>query len=149
MKKSEITKLLNQIVDDKGMMIRNFTDADHGKYLITGPQAGNNGVDKYVGRIVQARKEAGEWGSDIIFLRHYNSLMMHENQFFFLVKEKYFAQLDELFKDTFTDVIGESYTMNGVEETRETGFIIPSKIKAGETTPLREVRKKISDALGL
>jgi len=38
MKKAELTKLLNQIIDDRGMMIRNFTNADHGKYLITGPQ---------------------------------------------------------------------------------------------------------------
>lgn len=149
MKKSEITKLLNQIVADNGMMIRDFTDADHGKYLITGPQSGNNKVDKYIGKIVQVRKEAGAWGSDIVFLRHYNSLMMHENQFFFLVKEKYFAQLDELFKDSYKDVIGDSYTMHGAEETRATGFIIPSKIKDGETTPLREVRKDIKESLGL
>lgn len=147
MKKTEITKLLNQIIDDKGDIIRNFTDADHGKYLITGLQAGNNGVDKYVGKIVHVRVEAGAWGSDIVFLRHHNSLMMHENQCFFLVKEKYFTQLDELYKDIYKDKLGDSYIMNGAEGTRETGFVIPSKIKDGETTPLREVRKGIIDSL--
>lgn len=147
MKKSEIKKLLTEVVNDTGTMIRNFTNEDHGKYLVTGPQAGGQPIDNYVGKIVQVRKEAGAWGSDIVFLRHHNTLCTHENQFFFLVKEKYFSKLDELFKNTKKDEIGDSYTFAG-NPIEETGFIIPSKIKDGETTPLREVRKNIIDALG-
>jgi len=41
-----------------------------GEYVITGPQAGGfKGWNNYVGYVVQVRKKAGAFGSDMILLR--------------------------------------------------------------------------------
>ncbi len=73
-----------------------------GEYVITGPQVGNLHGQmswcKYFGYVVQIRKKAGEFCSDIVLIRHPNGeLGRHENQCYFRVD----AELEERIKALF------------------------------------------------
>jgi len=84
----------------------------------------------------------------MVLLRQYdNVLMRHENQSFYRVSDKYQSDLDKLFEDTDKDSTEIEYTIaNG--ECPETGFIIPSKIKDGESTPMRDIKNAICNRIG-
>lgn len=76
---------------------RDFTNGIHdnpaeGQVVITGLQAGNFqgqiGWDRYLGYVVQVRKGAGAFGSDLYFLLHPNGVLStHENQSLYSVPE--------------------------------------------------------------
>ena len=71
------------------------------------------------------------------------ALARHENQCFFKIKEEFNKELEELFEDTlgFVDDDETEYTLG--QKSPETGFIINSKVKDGETTPMRDVKDKV------
>ncbi len=142
---------MEHIINDKGKLINSFTENDFGKYVITGIQAGNQPMVKYLGRLIQVRLEAGDFGSDTVFLRHPDaSLGTHANQCFFRVKEKYYKELDGIYTNMFDVDDADNpyefeYTIAG--EFPEKGFIVPSKVKEGETTPMRDIKGKIMNQL--
>ena len=85
--------------------------------------------------------------SDCVLLRHKdNTLIPHVNQSFWLIPDKFKDYLDEIFKDVYLDDSDEyAYTLQGTKS--EKGFIIKSKLKDDESTPMRDIKKLISDKL--
>ena len=71
--------------------------SDKGKYVHSGPMSCNmNGI---IGRVVQVRKGTGVFGTDTVLVREQNGILSsHVNQFFFIIPDKYKAELDEKFK---------------------------------------------------
>ena len=129
-----------------GEMIHEWKDSDFGEYVITGMIAGENTPLSRIGKLAQIRLEAGDFGSNMVLLRQADGILRpHENQAFFRIPKKYRAEMDEFFKDVlrgaFYDKVGDEYTLQG--KFPEIGFIIPSKIKDGESTPMREIENKI------
>ena len=54
-----------------------------GQFVVTGPQMGG-GAERRIGFCVQIRKQRGQFGSDMVFLRHPDGgLVTHENQSYF------------------------------------------------------------------
>lgn len=125
--------------------INEFKEEDFGIYVATGLQSNSSDSNtplRRIGKVVQVRQEAGAWGSDIVFLRHWDGdLWMHENQSFYKVPKEFTTELDELYKERTSDTRKTPYSMGG--KFKRKGFIIPSKVKEGESTPLRDVRNKI------
>jgi hypothetical protein len=75
-----------------------------GEYVLTGAQVGNlrgeHGWDMYIGYVVQIRKQAGAFGSDMVLLRHPDGqLRRHENQFFFGLDDYWTAKAKSVFDD--------------------------------------------------
>lgn len=129
-----------------GGRILSWKDSDFNSYVITGPQAGRpNTPDVLIGRVVQVRLESGQFGSETVFLRHINSFTTHENQAYFRIPERFKEYLDDRFKDTELDKPNIEYTMNG--EDPKTGFIIPSPVPEGESTPMRDVTASIKRSI--
>lgn len=137
---------LKQILNNKGGLIHEFSESDFGKFVITGPQMGG-GVNERIGRLVQVRLEHGCYGSETVFLRHpNNSLSTHENQFFFRVKEEDLPEVESIFSETYKDdPFKHSYSIGGKKKCK--GFIVASKIKEGQTTPIRQVKAEIEHSL--
>ena len=64
----------------------------------------------------------------------------------FIIFVFYLQYLDECFKDVDMDNATEcEYTIG--EKLPEKGFIIPSKIKDGESTPMRDIKNAINNKL--
>ena len=98
--------LLKQIIDsrDPEFTCGVFRYPEPGRYVITALQYGNHqgqqGWEKYVGYVVQVRKKAGAFNSDLIFLRHPDGNMCtHENQLFYYVQEPYLSQLIAMYPE--------------------------------------------------
>lgn len=135
------------LLDNKeyfGKWITEWTPEHKDAYVITGMIAGKESIaENRVGRVVQIRLEAGDFGSDLVLLRHRNdSLVPHANQSFYLIPEKFKSYLDEEFKDTYKDDSDAfPYTLQGQES--EQGFIIASSVGEGESTPMRDIKNAI------
>jgi hypothetical protein len=116
--------------------VRVFVPQDFGKYVLTwlGPP------EKYmVGRLVQVRLEAGAFGSDLVLLRHFDDVLMrHENQNFHYIPDLFKDDLDKLFESVCQDSVDIEYTI-GEGISPKTGFIIPSEVPDGDSTPMRDV----------
>ena len=131
-----------------GEMIHKWKPEHKNKYVITGVQMGCKGFDNRIGRVAQVRLEAGDYGSDNVLLRHCdNNLQQHTNQCFWLIPDKFKVYLDKCFKDAHIDDSDNfEYTLfDG--EFAEKGFIVPSPIKKGETTPMRDIKNAIKKRL--
>ena len=109
-----------------GGIIEDWEDIYMNRYVITGPQMGiGEDYDRLVGRVVQVRLDAGQYGSHNVLLRHRdNILMQHMVQEFQLIPEKFTPYLDECFVDVYLDHSGDDdvYNLNGEDPKR--GFII-------------------------
>lgn len=107
-----------------------------GEYVITGMQIGNKrgaqGWHKYVGYVVQVRKKAGAFGSDMVLLRHPDgSLVRHENQSFYRMDERLLEQAKSLFPAGMTpdeEDYTKAYTL-GNGEHPEIGKVIEPKLE--------------------
>ena len=135
-----------QIEDNQdyyGSVISKWTAKHKGVYVITGIQQNNSGIQNQIGKVVQVRLEAGQFGSDSILLRHCDdSLVEHSNQIFWSIPERFNSYLDEFFKDTYLDDSDTNeYSLKG--NCPKKGFIIESQIKAGKSTPLRRIKTAI------
>ena len=93
---------------------------------------------KMIGRLIQIRKKAGSFGSDMFTLRLVDaSITPWENESFWIIPERYKARLDDLFRESLLDdnwddsienslgAIGINYCDNPGK--RYIGFIIPSE----------------------
>lgn len=131
-----------------GKIINNWTTELKNKYVITGFISGvENIANNRVGKVVQVRLEDGDYGSDCVLLRHKdNTLSPHVNQSFWLIHDKFKDYLDEIFKDVYLDDSDEyAYTLQGTKS--EKGFIIKSKLKDDESSPMRDIKKLITNKL--
>ena len=131
-----------------GKIINKWTPDLKNKYVITGFISGKENIaNNRVGRVAQVRIDAGDYGSDCVLLRHKDdSLVHHENQSFWLIPDKFKDYLDEIFKDAYLDDSDEyAYTLQGTRS--EKGFIIKSTLKDDESSPMRDIKKAISNKL--
>lgn len=137
-------KKLQAIYDDtvvSSELVKDFEPEDYKCYFVTGllfvP------IIKKVGRVVQVREEAGAFGSHQVFMRCCDgNLQCHENQWYYKVPERLIPQLDELFAKMVDEDNGSNNYMLR-NESGKVGFIIPSEVKEGESTPMREVQNAI------
>lgn len=116
-----------------------FVDGDFNKYVLVAYQPFLP-ITSMVGRVVQVRKESGMYGSDQVFLREFDgSVMLHENQGFFIIPDSFNYLLDEYFK--LIEPESATYSIKG--ENKEAGFIIKSKFKEGDYTPMRAIKQEL------
>ena len=105
-----------------------------GQMVVTGPN--NLTVEKRLGFCVQVRKGCGQFGSDMVFLRHPDgSLTTHENQAYFPMSEEQEALARTVFTDLPED---EDYTHGYLccAKVHEVGFLIEnSKSQPTPNTP--------------
>jgi hypothetical protein len=123
--------------------ISSFNETHKGRYVFTGIQQSENTVESRLGKVVQVRKEAGAFGSDIVLLRHSDdSLTSHENQSFYLIPKEFYSYLDAFFEGVCEDDADtQEYTL--CKKQPEKGFIVPSKIASNEITPMRQIKEAI------
>ncbi len=118
---------------DYGKMVSFSEHPMPGEYVITGPQScnlrgqGPGGWHRYIGYVVQVRKKAGAFGSDMILLRHPDGVLgRHENQSYHRVDDETLAKIKALYDDGMTpdeyEDYSQPYTLSG--EYPETGKII-------------------------
>lgn len=115
-----------------------------GEFVITGIQSGNihgqgdRGWENYFGHVVQVRKKAGCFGSDIVLIRHPDGILVaHENQSFCRVDETVKKLILSLFdKDALpeNEDYSEPYTLAG-GSFPEIGKVIEPKGRQSGTNP--------------
>jgi hypothetical protein len=85
-------EIIQSIIDQrtyKQMMLSTQKHPELHQFVTTGLQMGQNKLEKYIGYCVQIRKNCGQFGSDMVFLRHADgSLTTHENQCFYSMTEE-------------------------------------------------------------
>lgn len=117
---------LAQIIEKREtslMMLSCTQRPEKGQLVMTGLQVGPANLMRRVGYCVQIRLKCGQFGSDMIFLRHADgSLCTHENQYFFALSPEQEALAMPLFAEHLAEEDYAGYSCcNGV---REVGFII-------------------------
>lgn len=140
-------QIFNEIINNHGDIIHKWSESDFGTFVSTGIQVGTVNPLMYVGRIVQVRLEAGEFGSDLVLIRYADgTLGSHENQCFFRVKDEFLPELKTMFEDSFEqDSSSVEYTI--CNRLPKTGFIIPSPFGSNDHTPMRDERAKLLKVL--
>lgn len=138
-------QIFKQIINNHGDMIHKWSEKDFGAFVSTGLQVGTVNPQMYVGRLVQVRLEAGEYGSDLVLIRYADgTLGSHENQCFFRVKDEFLPELKEMFTESFEhDSTDVEYSI--CDRLPRKGFIIPSPFGPCDHTPMREIREKLSN----
>lgn len=120
---------------DYARAVRYDQHPEPGEYVITGMQAGNirgeRGWHFYIGYVVQVRKKAGAFGSDMVLLRHPDgTLMRHENQSYYRMDDFWLERAKALFPEGMTPDEYEDYSVAynlGNGEYPEVGKIIEPK----------------------
>ena len=107
---------------------RGMYGSDHpsqGQWVVTGPQSSNN-IEKRVGFCVQVRKGCGQFGSDLVFLRHADeSLTTHENQAYFAMSQEQIDLARQIFIDT-PENEDYSFGYKCTGKINQIGFLIES-----------------------
>jgi hypothetical protein len=95
-----------------------------GQFVVTGPQPWARSKVTMVGFCVQVRLRCGQFGSDMVFLRHADgSLITHENQCYYALGEEQVA----IARHTFTMLPDdEDYTQGYrcANKVHERGFVV-------------------------
>lgn len=82
----EVMEKIISLVDYQNM-ISPGNHPSKGQFVITGTTCGDNAIR--LGYCVQVRKGRGQFGSDMVFLRHPNgTINTHENQFYFSMTDE-------------------------------------------------------------
>ena len=140
-----LKEIYDEVISMSLPIKRDFTPEEFNSYIVVGFLPGAP-IKIMVGRVVQVRNEAGAFGSNQIFMRCPDGdLQVHENQWFYKAPDKFIPRLNELFKDVPEDDKKNIYSIQG--KYKQKGFIIKSKVKEGETTPMREVKTAIINKL--
>ncbi len=142
---------MGKITDNEeffGEYISEWKPEHKNAYVISGMIQGKECIaDNRVGRVAQVRLEAGDFGSHCVLLRHVNDVLTpHENQSFWLIPDRFKDYLDGLFKDTYMDD-SDKYYYTLQKKKRQKGFIVSSKIKVGQSTPMRDIKAAISSKI--
>lgn len=118
---------------DPGSMI--FKDLKYLQFVITGMNTDGD-LAKRVGYCVQIRKKRGQFGSDMVFLRHADGrLTTHENQSYYAMTPQQEALARQIF-----DILPEDEEIEKgymcVDKVHEVGFVIEnSASKPSPDTP--------------
>ena len=104
-----------------------------------------------IGKVVQIKREAGAFGSDSVCLRLPDgSLHPFENVAFYELSESDSLEYEKLY-DGMEDEMSLTeryYTYSGDGNKEKIyGAIVPSKVKEGESTPMRDVLESIDREL--
>ncbi|WOY03089.1 plasmid protein [Dickeya fangzhongdai] len=100
-----------------------------GQFVVTGPNF--QGDDTRVGYCVQVRKKVGQFGSDMVFLRHVNgSLTVHENQCYCAMNAEQEALARSVFEVLPEDEEHEQ-GYSDCEKVHEIGFVIEHSKSCG------------------
>lgn len=154
MEKKEIA-VLQEAIDDKGEYLFNTEDYQYGILVIPCFAAALNvPIERQICRVVQIRKEIGQFGSDLFFVRHADgSLMVWENQSFFKVREKYVSGIEAIYNlydaieiDDDEPGKGIGYNYSGNKEYVK-GFIVPSPYPEDHVTPMKAVKEGIKSRI--
>lgn len=139
-------ELYDKVRSESLPMVRDFTENDFNKYIAVFFLFNPDPIIM-LGRIVQVREEWGQFGSNQIYMRCCDDrLQVHENQAFYFVPDNLIKEMDELFKDAELDTPNTTYSLQG--KNRRKGFIVKSRIKKGDTTPMREVLTDLKKVFG-
>ncbi|MEG1290434.1 MAG: hypothetical protein RSE25_09425 [Bacteroidales bacterium] len=152
MNKKEL-ELLEKAIKDKGEILMNAEDYHYGDFII--PFAAEFlgiTVERQICRVVQIRKEIGQFGSDKFFVRHADgSLLVWENQHFYKVKEEYTSQIETLYNQHDAIEIDDDKPDVGYRDIGEKdfilGFIVPSPYSADHVTPMKAVQAGIKEKI--
>lgn len=109
-------------LNDFQRMICTSSNPVQGQFVVTGPNF--KGDQGRVGYCVQVRKRVGQFGSDMVFLRHADgSLVVHENNCYCAMNEEQEALARSVFKSQPED---EEYDLGyrDCEKILEVGFLI-------------------------
>jgi hypothetical protein len=131
----DIIEAVLALTDYKKGMYGDGRHPSQGQMVITGPQMGAT-REKRIGFCVQIRKNCGQFGSDMVFLRHPDeSLTTHENQSYFAMT----AEQESLARTLFTHLPEDEDYSEGYrccDKVTEIGFLIDhSKSKPMPNTP--------------
>ncbi|KWU19154.1 hypothetical protein [Burkholderia cenocepacia] len=95
-----------------------------GQFVVTGMQQGERRVEKHIGFCVQVRVGRGQFGSDMVFLRHPDeSLTTHENQSFYVMT----AEQETLARQIFSQLPEDEDFTGGYrccDKIHEVGFLV-------------------------
>lgn len=64
-----------------------------------------------------------------------------KTNFFYIVPDSFKQRLDNIF--CILDTKNKTYSLNGKQKRK--GFIIKSKVKAGQSTPMRDIKNSIEN----
>lgn len=152
MNKKDI-ELFKQAVKDKGIVLFQAEEYKYGDLVIPfAAEILGISIEKQICRVVQIRKEIGQFGSDLFFVRHADGdLFVWENQHFYKVKEKYIQQIETVYNQHDAIEIDDDkpdvgYRYSGNKEFIK-GFIIPSPYPADHVTPMKAVQAGIKSRI--
>lgn len=119
----ELLKQVIAMTDYTRVMYGGDRNAAQGQMVVTGPTQASS-PEKRIGFCVQIRKNCGQFGSDMVFLRHPDgSLTTHENQAYFAMT----ADQELLARELFTDLPENEDYSEGYrccDKVHEVGFLI-------------------------
>ncbi len=119
-----MTDVISDIVNsiDYQKMIGHDSNPAFGQFVVAGYNGGP--AENRLGYCVQVRKKVGQFGSDIVFLRHANgALTAHENNCYVAVTDEQEAQARSVFKLLPDDEEPEK-GYSDPAGVHETGFVI-------------------------
>ena len=107
-----------------GLSDTSMKKMSQGCMVVTGMQVGRREPERQLGFCVQIRKARGQFGSDMVFLRHTDgALVTHENQSFFLMTEEQEALARPLFQEL-PEEEDYSHGYSCCNNVREVGFVV-------------------------
>lgn len=129
---ADVIRKVISLVDWQHMIMPGRYPAQ-GQFVVTGGVLGGGDEAKRIGYCVQIRKGRGQFGSDMVFLRHPDgALITHENQCYIGMTE----EQERLARSIFTVLPEDEDYSNGYRccgKIEEVGFIIENS--ASEPTP--------------
>ncbi|MCX4026974.1 plasmid protein [Endozoicomonas sp. SM1973] len=115
---------------NKGRGMINLSDhPKKGQFVLTGAiQGKERNFENNIGYCVQVRLNRGDFGGDVVFLRHCDGkLVPHDNQIFYALSEKQIEIAKPFFKPSMkTEPEDELYMLYEGKEP-EAGFLIEDK----------------------
>ncbi|HEL6195864.1 TPA: plasmid protein [Klebsiella pneumoniae] len=128
-----MTDVINDIVNSINYqkMIRHDSNPAFGQFVVAGYNGGP--AESRLGYCVQVRKKVGQFGSDIVFLRHASgTLTAHENNCYVAVTEEQEALARSVFKLLPDDEEPEK-GYSDPAGVHETGFVIENSASNAST----------------
>lgn len=128
-----MTNIIKAIVDaaDYQRMISHSDNPAFGQFVVAGYNGGP--AENRLGYCVQVRKKVGQFGSDIVFLRHATgTLTAHENNCYVAVTE----ELEALARSVFKLLPNDEEPEMGYSDpagVHETGFVIEDSASKAST----------------
>lgn len=109
-----------------------------GQLVLTGIQMGSQAPERRIGYCVQVRKGRGQFGSDMVFLRHpHGGLTTHENQSYYSLSPEAEAMARRLYEEA-PEAEDYSHGYSCFDKVHEKGFIVENSASVpAPPTPFR------------